>query len=590
MSAADGGSWRALAAFRALQRRFAAGAHLSLGRLRDSAERVAADPYDAAALLDLAERAQTLAAAARFYGHDVAVVHGVGGDGGLVASCERMAEEATEAHREGLPGPELVGRWLTLVAALPRALEQLWPEAAGRDDDWDSLDDGLIGGAEALVVHAPGHERDRLARALRFCGLSVRQAADRAAAAAAMRQRLPSAVLIDARLPPSGGVAIVEALRALPGGTRPLVAWLGAPADPNRRLAAHRAGIDLCLGPSASPQAAAWLLRAALAGLRGDAAALLLVDGDAEALSRRQRLLEGAGHRVHATVDPLKALAAAAQEAPDLVITATSLPGMRGAEWLWLWRAAVTETGALPTPAIGLEGSGLGEARERGLSEDGELERRDIDAFDALLPASAAPGRLLATVASILRRQRARALAADRDPVTGTLSPLAFAEQLQEYCNRDGRASRDRTPVALVAIDVRGLRRHNLRHGFAFGDLLLHRAAGTLRDALPMGAWLGRTGASTVVALVELEPESAQRLAGAVVQAVNAIRVPAPDGRLVAIQVRASVAPFRADRGLAAAWIDAVQTALSTSATALAGDAEAKVRGKTGRTLVLRPT
>ena len=588
MIAAVGGTWKALAAFQALQRRFAAGAPVSLSRLRDSAERVAADPYDTTALLDLTERAQTLAQAARFYAPTAAVVHGVGGEGsegGLAGACERLREEAAHAHAEGLPGPELVERWLALVAALPRLLEQQWPEAAEGEGAAEAEDERLAAGAEALVVHAPGVERDRLARALRFCGLSVRLAADRAAAATAMRQRLPSAVLCDARLAPAGGVAIVEALRALPGGMRPLIAWLGAPADATRRLAAHRAGVDLCLGPSSSPQAAAWQVRAALMGQRRLTADLMLIDGDSEALARRQRLLEGAGHRVHAAVDPMKALRAALQESPDLVIAATSLPGMRGAEWLWVWRS--TDAGALATPTIGLVGPSHGEVLA-GDPVASDVERRDINAFDALLPASAAPGRLLATFESALRRQRARAAASDLDPVTGALSPLAFAEQLQEYCNRDGRASRDRAPVALVSLDLRGLRRHNLRHGFAVGDLLLHTVASALREAVPMGAWIGRVGASTVMALVELDADAAQQLAIAIIKTASTLRVPAPDGRLIAVQVRAGAAPFRADRGLASAWIDAAQAAMSQSASAT--DAEAKSGGKSGRTLVLRPT
>ena len=65
-----------------------------------------------------------------------------------------------------------------------------------------------------------------------------------------------------------------------------------------------------------------------------------------------------------------------------------------------------------------------------------------------------------------------------RDPLTGLLNARAFAERLREEC---ARAARYSEPMALLLIDVDGLKEVNDRRGHWAGDDALRRVASAIR-------------------------------------------------------------------------------------------------------------
>ena len=89
---------------------------------------------------------------------------------------------------------------------------------------------------------------------------------------------------------------------------------------------------------------------------------------------------------------------------------------------------------------------------------------------------------------------------ADADYLTGCLNRHAFEEQAVE---RIDETRRNRRPLALVMLDIDGLKRFNLAHGRASGDRTLNRLATLLRDLLGDEDLLARTGGDEFAVLLD---------------------------------------------------------------------------------------
>ncbi len=98
------------------------------------------------------------------------------------------------------------------------------------------------GPADVLVVDDDEDVRTSLSRGLRLSGLSVRTAADGAAALAAVAEVRPDVVVLDVGLPGRDGIAVVEQLRA--DGVGVPVLMLSARAAVDDRVLGLAAGAD----------------------------------------------------------------------------------------------------------------------------------------------------------------------------------------------------------------------------------------------------------------------------------------------------------------------------------------------------------
>lgn len=85
------------------------------------------------------------------------------------------------------------------------------------------------------------------------------------------------------------------------------------------------------------------------------------------------------------------------------------------------------------------------------------------------------------------------------DPLTGLLNARSLSEQLEREIVRSTRYG---TPLALIAVDLDGLKQHNDEYGHPAGDALLRHVAGRLRAALRQIDVAARVGGDEFLALL----------------------------------------------------------------------------------------
>ena len=126
--------------------------------------------------------------------------------------------------------------------------------------------------------------------------------------------------------------------------------------------------------------------------------------------------------------------------------------------------------------------------------------------------------------------------AATRDGLTGLMNRGAFAAELEREM---ARASRRRTSVAVLFLDVDDFKEVNDQHGHLVGDGFLRHVASCLRERLRRNDAAARAGGDEFVALLADLPEDGASAAGQVVGDLErALREPfAVDG----VEFQASV-------------------------------------------------
>jgi diguanylate cyclase (GGDEF)-like protein len=133
------------------------------------------------------------------------------------------------------------------------------------------------------------------------------------------------------------------------------------------------------------------------------------------------------------------------------------------------------------------------------------------------------------------RTQDAFEFRANHDALTGLENRAALDVHLDHAL---ARAGEDRTPVAVLFLDLDGFKAVNDTHGHALGDKLLVAVAHRLRLAVRGGDRLGRVGGDEFVALARVDDAGeARRIAGRMADSLlEPLRI---DG--LVLEVRASV-------------------------------------------------
>jgi diguanylate cyclase (GGDEF)-like protein len=123
--------------------------------------------------------------------------------------------------------------------------------------------------------------------------------------------------------------------------------------------------------------------------------------------------------------------------------------------------------------------------------------------------------------AALGRRADSLARLATIDGLTALLNRRAVAERLDAEIRR---AQRHRQALALLAIDVDGLKRINDGHGHQAGDAALRRVSDVLRAACRASDIMGRWGGDEFLVLAPGDSrEDARRLAERIREAVGAV-------------------------------------------------------------------
>ncbi len=129
------------------------------------------------------------------------------------------------------------------------------------------------------------------------------------------------------------------------------------------------------------------------------------------------------------------------------------------------------------------------------------------------------------------------------DPLTSALTRAAFE---QTVANEVAAANRRHEPLALLFLDIVGLRRINLQHGHKAGDEVLAQTANRIRAAVRGTDILARFGGDELALLmINATPEHAKAVAEKVVARIIAAPIVVDDAE-VAVAIRAVVAPIAA--------------------------------------------
>jgi serine/threonine-protein kinase len=202
----------------------------------------------------------------------------------------------------------------------------------------------------------------------------------------------------------------------------------------------------------------------------------------------------------------------------------------------------------------------------------GAGERTDLRALAARLT------RELQQVASYRRlvaeEERLRA-GTSTDSLTHALTRTAFE---QAVGNELAAAARRGEPLALVLLDIVGLRRINLEHGHPAGDEVLAQLASRVRGALRPSDLLARFGGDELaLLLVNTTVEQARALAEDVRVRISGAPVAVGGEGSVAVSLRVVIAPLdpaeRSGEACFARAVGALRAARPDAVTVVAADA-----------------
>lgn len=314
---------------------------------------------------------------------------------------------------------------------------------------------------------------------------------------AALLQRLPDALIIDAKLPgeASCGLEYASQLRARLEEPLPLLVLTDQQDDFATQLQAVRAGaMGLFSKPVDIPQLESRLERC-FAQQSGEPYRVLIADDDQDLASRYSLVLRDAGMLVEVLHDPAQIFNHLRDFNPEVILLDVNMPDCTGPELAQIIRC---NDDWLRIPIIYLSAE----------TDFGKQMNALIKAGDDFVSKPISDNALVATVFS--RAQRARLLsdALARDSLTGLLKHGDIKEQVAIELERALRSG-DRASV--VMLDIDHFKRVNDEHGHAAGDNVIRALANLLRQRLRRVDSLGRYGGEEFLAVLpDCTPQQAK--------------------------------------------------------------------------------
>jgi diguanylate cyclase (GGDEF)-like protein len=348
------------------------------------------------------------------------------------------------------------------------------------------------------VVESDTVDRPALVRGLELDGFTVTAAATLGQARSALAGRLPDAVIVDVGPDAASGLALIESLRAKPGGDRPVVFVVSPHGGVLDRVEAIHCGADGHFTRPVDVAAVVRRLRFLLDRERAEPPRVLSVEDDGHQEAYLRTVLSSAGYEFRAVAEPARLEAELAAFRPDLVLMDVMLPGVSGYD---LVRSLRQDERYATVPVIILTTRGEMEARIEAAQAGG----------DEHLVKPVSPALLLSTVAARVERGRFLRTLVERDGLTGLLTHTALLERARASVSRKRRDPRRQW--TLIMIDLDRFKAVNDLYGHPTGDLVLGRLAGLLRARLRQADVVGRYGGEEfAVVLEDLSGPDAVRL------------------------------------------------------------------------------
>ena len=518
-----------LAALRTLYLRESGGRIDELDRLLDQLER---DGSDARALQDLRRGFHGFAGSGATYG--MAAVSALGLEG--ERRCSAVGSGPVVAA-------DLKG-WRDGLAALRREIAAATqgnaapPEEAGRDVERPL--------PSVLVIQEEAADREALVRALGQESFAVRAAAG-VAAAAALGTRLPDALIVDAEFDQAAAFALVERLRAQPGGHKPVVLVVSRHGGVLDRVEAIHCGADGHFTKPVDILALVRRLRFLLDRERAEPPRILSVEDDPQQAAFLRTVLSSAGYELRVVDDPARLESELAAFRPDLVLMDVILPGVSGYD---LVRSLRQDERHATLPVIVLTTQGELDARIEAARAGG----------DEHLVKPVSPGLLLSTVAARVERGRFLRLLVERDGLTGLLTHTALLERARAVLAKKRRDPHRQ--ATWIMIDLDRFKAVNDEHGHPTGDQVLMRLSGLLRARLRQADVVGRYGGEEfAVVLEDLAAEDAARLVERLRAEFGGIAHRSREGAEFQVTLSAGLATLEDGEGVSA-WVTAADRAL----------------------------
>ncbi len=361
---------------------------------------------------------------------------------------------------------------------------------------------------------------------------------------AAIQERLPDVLIVGAPLIDNNGYELVEYMRAMEAGHKPIVILLGQQAVFLDKVQAIRAGADAFFEYPAELGDLTEKLLALLDREKNENYKILSVEDDPDQANFIKLTLRSAGYTVMHISDPKQFEEHFLSFEPDLVMLDVLLGDLTGFE---LAKYIRQNDRFAPLPIVFL-------------TTQNKLHqhiRSAIAGGDEHLIKPVAPQLLIATVASRLERARALKRLIDRDGLTRCLNYGSFMERAQKLANLDGY----RSAPAMMMIDIDNMKKINEKMGFAAGDRIISNIANMLLKGFRNTDLIARFGNDQFAIVLEhLNAQQLQSLSSQVLGAISGTPQ-LVKGRSVSVTCSGGVAVL--EQGMSVQeWLSSAQDAL----------------------------
>ena len=411
----------------------------------------------------------------------------------------------------------------------------------------------------AILVDSNLNNLAPLKTTLEERGLAVEGFTTATEVKAALTERLPDVLIIDAPLIDNNGYELVEYIRAMEAGHKPVVLLLAQQAVFLDKVQAIRAGADAFFEYPAELADLTEKIHALLDRDKNENYKILSVEDDPDQANFIKLTLQSAGYTIMHISDPKQFEEHFLSFEPDLVMLDVLLGDLTGFELA----KYIRQNDRFATLPIVF------------LTTQNKLHqhiRSAIAGGDEHLIKPVAPQLLIATVASRLERARALKRLIDRDGLTRCLNYGSFMERAQKMASMEGY----RAAPAMMMIDIDNMKRINEKMGFAAGDRIISNIANMLLKGFRNTDLIARFGNDQFAIVLEhLNVQQLQSLSSQVLGAISGTPQ-LVKGRSVAVTCSGGVAIL--EQGMTVQeWLSSAQDALKKAKDA--GGNRAIVKG-----------
>ena len=205
---------------------------------------------------------------------------------------------------------------------------------------------------------------------------------------------------------------------------------------------------------------------------------ILIVDDDQSTAGYNKTILQNAGMNTSVVTDPMKVMERMGHFAPELILMDLYMPGCNGQELASAVRLRPAFAGI---PIVFLSGE---------TDRDKQLAAMGCGGDD-FLTKSISSEHLIESVKTRVQRFRMLRSLMVRDSMTGLFNHTTTNELLETEL---ARSCRNKTPLALAALDIDHFKSVNDTHGHAVGDQVIKNLAKLLKQRLRSTDIIGRMG------------------------------------------------------------------------------------------------